>query len=1847
MAIHRPSATPRVKKRRRTTAAGTPPSSVERSDETRPEHRGDRLLVVGVGASAGGLEAFQELLRHLSADTGMSFVLVQHLDPKHESALTYLLARATTMPVSEVTQDLRVEPNSIYIIPPNVQMAIVDGVLKLTPRGTVRGATRSIDFFFESLAQDQREHAIGVVLSGTATDGTLGLEAIKAEGGVTFAQDESAKYDSMPRSAIAAGVVDFVLAPEQIAAELARIATHPFVVNAPGEAAPERHEEAEREADHRKTKDAPLASGGRGTPRIGSRRAKAEAAAKEDRPDAGEDDFKNILLLLGTHCGVDFSRYKSNTIQRRITRRLLLTKHETLVSYAAFLKGNGKELDALYSDLLIGVTSFFRNPEAFDALKRKVFPKILAQRGRDEPVRVWVLGCSTGQEAYSLAMTFVEATADGAHRTKLQIFATDLNAAQLHKARHGLYAQSLVQDVSPERLRRFFVEEDGGYRVSELLREQVVFARQNVMSDPPFSRMDLIACRNLLIYLEPELQQKIFPAFHYALKPGGFLFLGASESIGTFTDLFAPADKKQKIFSRKVGPTKVFRLSLPSARVPQASPGQRIQLPAAGRQLLPEGLRGEFDALREADRISISQFAPPGVLIDAEGQVLQFRGATGAYLEPPTGKATFDVLRMAREGLMPPLRAALKKAKRDCKPVRREGVRLGTRAITLQVIPLRNVKEPCYLVLFEEPAVSDASHRSHGTDAPQATHGASRKRTDELERELAETRECLQSIQEQNQTAVEELQASSEEVQSANEELQSMNEELETSKEELESTNEELTTINDEMLSRNSELNRLNADLNNVQVSMQTAILLLARDLTIRSFTPLAEKIFNLLATDVGRGIGGIRHNLEMPDLERLLAEVLDTVSLREREVQNKDGHWYGLRARPYLTLDSKIDGVVLVLSDIDRLKRSEQEIKAARDYAEATLRTAPNPLVVLRADLRVNTANDAIYHHFQVTPATTEGRLIYEVGNGQWNIPALIEVLEEILPKAKVLNQFEITHEFDTIGRRVMLLNARRMENEAGQPLQIVLGIEDITEQRQSESKVRVSQENYRLLVEGATGFAIIRLDFGGRVNMWNVGAARILGYDEAEILGEHFSRFFTPEDLAAGKPERELAQARAKEKGDDDNWLVRKDGTRFWASGATTALRDEAGELMGYAKIVRDITERRQVNEALRKSDERFRTLADNMPQLAWIADAGTDGQIHWFNRGWFDYTGTTLEEMQGSGWKSVHHPDYVERVVQKFEHHVKHCLDWEDSFPLRGKDGQYRWFLSRMKIIRDESGAAVRMFGTNTDITQERHMTNALRESEARVRMATEATAVGMWEWNVLTNRLWWDHQLFKIYGIAPTPDGVVDYSDWSGAVLPEDLPLNEEILQDIVRRCGTSRRMFRILRRDDGACRHVEAVETARANAQGQTEWVVGTNLDITDRLHTQEQLRQLADTLEARVMERTQELAMSYDRLRTLALDLTVAEQTERRRLATELHDFLAQLLVVTRMKVAQVLRQDHEPEVRKILQDADQLLHQSLDYTRSLVSELTPQALYERGLGAALHWLAEQMRRQEILNVEMSVEASELPLSETEAVLLFHSIRELLFNVLKHSHTDQAFVSMRYDQHVLSITVSDHGSGFEVSALRHDRSDRFGLLSIRERMLALGGSFDLQSEVGKGTVASLYLPVTMPSNRVKTPVVGGDGSPPVQEALEAANQRTPRLVQVPLTHGEPHRVTQIRVLIVDDHHMVREGLCSILKEHDDLTIVGEASTGEQALQLVGTLTPDVVIMDMNMPGWNGAESTRRILSAHPATVVIGLSIQTDPHVAQSMLEAGVTAFLPKEASGEALYTTIQTAVGRS
>jgi two-component system CheB/CheR fusion protein len=992
----------------------------DRTPAGRPARPGKGCSIVGIGASAGGLEAFTQLLNHLPPDTGMGFVLVQHLDPQHGSALTQLLARATKMPVHEATHNKRVEPNHVYVIPPNTKLGIVRGVLKLQPLAKTRADLRAIDAFLEALALDQHERAIGVILSGNATDGTLGLEAVKAEGGLTFAQDDTARHVSMPRSAVTAGCVDFVLSPRNIAKELARISRHPHVVAGPT----------------------------RRLPRPGR------------KPDALDDQvsYDRILHRLHNHSSVDFSLYKSTTIHRRISRRMVLNQHATLGHYADFLKDNPKEMDALYADALIGVTSFFRNAEAFSVIRRKIFPKLLHRRG-DDPVRVWVLGCSTGQEAYSLAMAFTEA-AEKAHRPpKLQVFATDLNDANLNKARTGLYEKTLVQDLSPERLQRFFVEEAGGYRVVRALREQVVFARQNLISDPPFSRMDLISCRNVMIYLEPSLQKKALPSFHYALKPGGFLFLGASESIGGFTELFSPVDKKQKIFARKAAPVAPIQLPLPVFR-PDRTPRPVVRAapprPAHG---VTEAFRGELSAEREADRVTVSQFAPPGVLIDADLRILQFRGTTDAYLEAPTGKPRFDLLKMAREGLMLPLRTAIARARKENRTIRQENILIThhgrIRPVHVEVVPLKNLPERRFLVLFEE-----ADKRATLAPAPGeafAPRPNSRKeeasRVAGLEQELAETRDYLQSVQDRQETTNEELQATNEEGQSANEELQSLNEELETSKEELESTNEELTTLNEEMIRRNAELNRLNGDLTNLENSTQLVIVLLGRDLAIRRFSVQAAKQFHLVANDLGRPLGSIRHNLDLTDLDALVTRVITTVRESEREVRDKSGRWYSLRVRPYLTLDNQVDGAVLVLMDIDDLKNKERLISAEHEHAEAIIRTVPNPLILLSHDLRILSTNRAFDRAFKILPALTKGRRLFEIEHGAWNFSGLRTLLKAIIPENSSFEDLEITCTFPSLGRRILLLNARVLNETGGKTPQVLLGIQDITGRKQVES--------------------------------------------------------------------------------------------------------------------------------------------------------------------------------------------------------------------------------------------------------------------------------------------------------------------------------------------------------------------------------------------------------------------------------------------------------------------------------------------------------------------------------------------------------------------------------------------------------------------------------------------------------------------------------------------------------------------------------------------------------------------------------------------------------------------------
>ena len=962
------------------------PAAEEEHEDHLP--RTQSFPVVGIGASAGGLEAFKQLLDHLPADTGMAFVLVQHLDPKHASILTELLSKTTYMPVTEVKDGMAVEPNCVYVIPPNTDMAIFHYVLNLLPRTQPHGKHMPIDYFLHSLVKDLRSQAIGVILSGTASDGTLGLKAIKAEGGITFAQDEkSAKFEGMPHNAIATGCVDFILPPEGIAKELVRISQHPYV-------------------------------------------ADPTAAKKDNLLPEGENNLNKIFILLRSATGVDFTYYKFASIKRRIVRRMVLNKIETLQNYIRFLQENPPEVDALYQDILIKVTGFFRDPVAFQVLMHKVFPEIIKNRVTGAPIRVWVPGCASGEEPYSIVISLLEFLGDMGTQVPVQVFATDLSEGAIGKARVGIYPETISLDVSPERLQRFFVKIDGGYQINKTIRDMCVFAKQDVTRDPPFSRLDLISCRNMLIYLGPVLQKKVIPIFHYALKATGFLMLGTSETIGRSSDLFALLDRVHKIYSRKSIAT---RLHFDFVVRDYAT--EKVVARRRGSDAGEDAWVG-LELQKEADRILLNRYAPAGVVINDDLDIVQFRGHTGFYLESAPGAASLNLLKMAREGLLLELRTAIHKAKKQDSPVKKTDLRVKYndqfRTLNVEVIPIEGPpsRERFYLVLFEDvtSAAKTGSRTADSHAEPQRKAKGSIKdhQIAQLMQELAATKEYMQSIIEEQEAQNEELRSANEEIESSNEELQSTNEELETAREELQSTNEELTTVNEELQNRDLEMTQVNNDLNNLLESANIPIVVLGQDMRIRRFTLKAEKMLNLIPTDIGRPISDI--NINIACLEPLILEVVGSLSARELEVQDREGRWYSMRIRPYKTAENKIEGAILSLLDIDELKRKSEQLKESRNFSEAIVETVQEPLIVLDPDLRVKKANPSFYRTFQVMPAETEGRFIYDLGDGQWNIPALRLLLEEILTQNTHFFGFKVEHEFPGIGPKTMVLNARRL---------------------------------------------------------------------------------------------------------------------------------------------------------------------------------------------------------------------------------------------------------------------------------------------------------------------------------------------------------------------------------------------------------------------------------------------------------------------------------------------------------------------------------------------------------------------------------------------------------------------------------------------------------------------------------------------------------------------------------------------------------------------------------------------------------------------------------------------------
>ena len=839
------------------------PTPAQTKTRSRSEHP---VSIVGIGASAGGLEALEQFFRGVPSQSGLSFVVVQHLDPTRRDIMTELLQRSTAMTVYQVKDRTKVKPGCVYVIPPNRDMSILRGVLHLLEPNAIRGLRLPIDYFFRSLAQDQQERSIGVILSGMGTDGTLGLRAIKEKAGLVLVQSPtSAKFDGMPRSAIAAGVADIVATAQELPTRLLDYLRHTVIGSPPGVIIEEKSESA----------------------------------------------LEKVAILLRSHTGHDFSRYKKSTVYRRIERRMGLHQIEKMADYVRYLQENRSEIDILFKELLIGVTSFFRDAAVWEQLGEQGIPALLTRASRGRNLRAWVAGCSTGEEAYSLAIVFKEALERIRPKgpCSLQVFATDLDRDAIDRARRGIYPANIAADVSPERLSRFFIKDEDTYQVNKEIREMVIFAPQNLIMDPPFTKLDILTCRNLLIYLESDLQRKLIPLFHYSLNPGGLLFLGSAESVGNFPGLFIPMDTKTKLFWRVESPTPADSIEFPSTFSGTATivaARTEVERPIESVQCL-------------AEQLILQKHSPPSVLANDRGDILVISGRTGRYLEPAAGKANWNIFAMARDGLRYEMASAFQKIARDGGTTLLHNLKVTSEGRTDIVdVDLHRLEEPeplrgMILIVFKD-VVSTPKVKTSPSGRPTPSSSA---RSVELEWELERSRSELQSTREQMQTSQEELRSMNEELQSTNEELQSTNEELTTSKEEMQSLNEELQTVNAELQAKLEELSRANNDMKNLLNSTEIATVFLDNEMNVRRFTTAAARIIKLIPTDVGRPVTDLASTLLYPDLARDAQEVLRTLIFAEKQIKTRDGGWFAVRIMPYRTLNNMIDGVVITFIDI------------------------------------------------------------------------------------------------------------------------------------------------------------------------------------------------------------------------------------------------------------------------------------------------------------------------------------------------------------------------------------------------------------------------------------------------------------------------------------------------------------------------------------------------------------------------------------------------------------------------------------------------------------------------------------------------------------------------------------------------------------------------------------------------------------------------------------------------------------------------------------------------------------------------------------------------------------------
>ena len=1120
--------------------------------------------VVGIGASAGGIEALRLFFEAVPADTGMAFVVVQHLPPDRESLMAEILSRHSSMPVHQIQDGMQITSNAVYLIRPGFTVTLEDGTLRLGEPVEKRGHRRPVDDFFRSLAREQQEKSIAVVLSGMGTNGAAGAQAIKAAGGLCIAQEPaSADFPGMPQSLINAGYADRVLKAEEIPAVLVQYIAHPYL-----DSSQDTHQQA-------------------------------ELALLRDRQHLNE-----TLAILRTRTGHDFSGYKKPTILRRMQRRMGLAAKHTLAQYAAYLRDDAEEVQSLANDLMINVTGFFRDPQAWEALRAAIQPWI--EQRSENSIRAWVTACSSGEEAYSLAILLAEEVERAGKRFEIKIFATDTADKSVALARAGIYPGGIEGDVSTQRLERFFDKDEHTYRLKREIRDMIVFAPQDVLRDPPFSKVDICTCRNLLIYLEPEVQRRVLKLMHFALREGGYLFLGNAETLGIVDKTFETISKKWRIY-RRIGPAQhqfvdlanLYAHTLPDVRRADAVLAPLVR-PVASATSIQQSL--------------LDQFAPPTVVVDRHDRIIYFHGDTAAYLAQPRGEPTHDLFEVLRPAYRSAVRNILRSAAAEniavtvvVNNVGREG---APTQVQLTAAPLHAIAH--YLrITFDAAAVPRPQPAALPVAAGLAARAQSLPLTDvdgELENELSIVRRELQNTIEAFEASNEELKASHEEVISINEELQSANEELETGKEELQSVNEELVMVNGQLQSKILELEATTNDLTNLLSSTSIAVVFLDVQLRVRRFTPAVNDLLALIPADTGRPIAHLAQKFNGADLVQDAQSVLATLVPLESETRSHSDTWYLRRILPYRTSDNRIDGVVITFVDITARKHAEQALQASQARLQAVVEHMPAAMLLVETpSAKLLFGNRGLAKLFGLPFP------VPFVGSDWMTVSAALNgygvdghrYLPHEWPLSRTLASGEVVEDEEIAFRQAngttstFLASSTPVRDASGQVVAAVAAFWDITARKLAAEALRASEERCRLLVESATDYAIFTTDLQGSITSWNIGAERLLGWTEQQALHRSVAIIFTPEDRKAGAVEQEMQCALQNDRATDERQHVRKDGTRFWASGILTRLTNANGVLQGFAKIMRDNTERREARDELQKAlrdSEAIRTAVES---------------------------------------------------------------------------------------------------------------------------------------------------------------------------------------------------------------------------------------------------------------------------------------------------------------------------------------------------------------------------------------------------------------------------------------------------------------------------------------------------------------------------------------------------------------------------------------------------------------------------------------------------------------------------